>query len=325
MKFNHQPRFKMAFLAPKYWGIWFGFGILRLLGFLPYKAKIKFGEGLGQFIYALSIKRKRFARQNLQIAFPEKSAAEIEELLKQHFKSLGVGLMEITINLWGKYHTQTDPTQNEFQYMKFYGVENLKAYPNQGKILLVPHFTSIEMTGLMMSFLTDYRPIYRPHDNPLLEYFITKSRTFPNNPNQYTAIPIPNTDTLPMVKALRKYQTLAILPDQKYSGKGSLNVPFFGISAASNPGINKLAKMGKAVIIPCFTRRIGLEYQLHILPALENFPSGDDEADTLRLHHLYEDEIKQNPSQYLWVHDRWSFKNNPAKFQKALQARSQNQ
>jgi len=314
--------FKPAFLAPKYWGIWLGYGFLRLLGFLPYPAKIKFGEKLGRFIYRVSIKRKQFARQNMQVAFPEKSEQEIDRLLKRHFESLGVGLMEFTINTWGKHRHCNDPAQNEEQYLHFFGLEHLDAHANQGKLLLVPHFTSIEMTGLIMSYITDYRPIYRPHDNPLLEYFITQSRTIQNLPSRHTVIPIANTDTRPMIKALRQHQALMILPDQKYSGQGSLQIPFFDIAADSNPGINKLAKMGKAVVIPCFTRRIGLQYELHILPALENFPSGDDQADTLRLHHLYETEIRQNPAQYLWVHDRWGFKNNPDKFKQALQKRT---
>lgn len=303
--------FQAKFLCPKYWGIWFGFGLLRLIGFLPYQKKIVFGEALGRLIFKLASRRRELARKNLQIAFPDKSEDEITQLLKQHFESLGVSLIEITVTAWGKHRHSDD---NEQQYFTYYGLENIEQNLDSGILLLVPHFTSMEMSGLMLSFVHDYRPIYRKHDNDLMEYLITKSRTPAKKEDraqqQYNVSPLFNTDTRTMIKALRAKDILWIAPDQKYGGQGSIEVPFFGTKTPSNPGINKLAKMGKAKVIPCFTRRNGYHYEMHILPPLDNFPSGDDYEDTLRLHHLYETEIQQNPSQYLWVHDRWDIKNN---------------
>ncbi|WP_024851622.1 lysophospholipid acyltransferase family protein [Hydrogenovibrio kuenenii] len=302
---EHEIEFKLSFLLPKYWGIWLGYGLLRLIGFLPYATKIHFGEALGKFLYLIAGSRKQTAKQNIEIAFPEKNLKEINSLVFEHFKSLGVGLIEITITAWGK-HRHSD-TNNEMNYFTYYGVENIKLNKDHGTLLLVPHFASMEMSGLMLSFITDYMPIYRKHDNPLLEYLLTKSRTIlPTPPKKNTVTPLPNTDTKTMLKALRNHQVLWIAPDQKYNGQGSINVPFFNKPAPTNPGINKLAKLGKAKVIPCFTKRKGLHYEMHILPPLENFPSGDDYEDTLRLHKLYEEEIRQNPAQYLWVHNRWS-------------------
>lgn len=297
--------FKLSFLHPKYWGIWLGYAVLRLIGFLPYTAKIRFGEILGLLLYRIAGSRRKRARQNLEIAFPEKTPEEINQLLVEHFKSLGVGLIEITITAWGKHrHSETD---NEMDFFHYYGMEHIKANSAHGILLLVPHFTTMEMSGLMLSFVIDYSPIYRKHDNPLLEYLITKSRTRSDSSTlQKQVSPLLNTDTKTMLKALRNHKVLWIAPDQKFNGQGSIDVPFFNKPAPTNPGINKLAKLGKAKVIPCFTRRIGTQYEMHIHPPIENFPSGDDYEDTLRLHKLYEEEIKQNPSQYLWVHNRWS-------------------
>lgn len=302
---EHETELKLSFLLPKFWGIWFGYGLLRLIGFLPYATKIHFGETLGKFLYLIAGSRKQTAKQNLKIAFPEKPSEELETLLIEHFKSLGVGLIEITITAWGKHrHSET---KNEMNYFTYYGMEHIKANKDHGILLLVPHFTTIEMSGLMLSFVIDYSPIYRKHDNPLLEYLITKSRTVKTDSLlQKKVSPLLNTDTKTMLKALRNHRVLWIAPDQKYNGQGSIDVPFFNKPAPTNPGINKLAKLGKAKIVPCFTRRKGTHYEMHILPPLENFPSGEDYEDTLRLHKLYEEEIRQNPTQYLWVHNRWS-------------------
>lgn len=312
--------FNPSFLHPKYWGIWLGYGLLRLIGFLPYQAKIRFGEWLGTLLFRFASSRKKIAQQNMEIAFPDKSDNEIEKLLLEHFKSLGVGLVEITITAWGKHRHSDD--DNELDHFSYHGMENITNNKDHGILLLVPHFTSMEMSGLMLSFVIDYSPIYRKHDNPLMEYLITKGRTRSKTSNlQKQVSPLLNTDTKTMLKALRSNKVLWIAPDQKYTDQGSINVPFFGVQAPSNPGINKLTKLGKAKVVPCFTRRKGSNYEMHILPPLEDFPSGDDFEDTLTLHRLYESEIRSNPSQYLWVHDRWDSRNSNPAFTQALQHR----
>ncbi len=299
---NH---FKVSFLHPKYWGIWLGLSLLRLLSFAPYYLKFKIGDFIGQIMYKLAKSRRGLALKNITMCFPEKTPSEHQKIVKDHFKSLGIYFIEMSINLWGKHRHNN--SKNEFQHFTYHGLENLEKHNNTGILILTPHFTTLEITGLMLSFITSYRPLYRPHNNPLMEYWITKSRTYKRTVNQKTLqiLPISNKATRTLIKALRAKVAIGILPDQRYRSKGKVDVPFFGVSAPSNPGINKLAKLGKAKVLPVFTRRIGSKYQLTILPALENFPSGDDYKDTLRLHKLYEAEIKKNPSQYLWTHNRW--------------------
>ena len=300
--------FQLNFLNPKYWGIWIGFTLLRLFGLLPYRLKMAIGQKTGQLLYYLAPKRKRIAQYNLQSCFPEKSAADIRRLSQQHFESLGISLAETAINFWGRYRKHAD--HNERQYFHFHGLEHFKAVQDQGILLVVPHFTTMETTGLMLTYITDFRPIYRPHDNPLMEYLITRSRTIQNtpDPNQYSSLPISNKDTRGILQALHKKQVVWIAPDQRYRAKGKIDVPFFATDAPSHPGICKLAKRTNAAVIPVFTRRIGLHYHLTFLPPLNPFPSGDNYQDILKLHQLYEAEIIKNPTQYLWTHNRWNIK-----------------
>lgn len=304
---NPRPNtFRLSFLCPRYWGIWVGYGLLRLIGWLPYQTKFTVGKAIGRLLYQVAPSRRRLVRKNLTIAFPEKHDNDLESLVKDHFESLGISLIETSINLWGEHrdtlhHKQPDP------HLHFTGLKNLENASGQGLLLVVPHFTTIETTGLMLSKVIPFRPIYRKHDNALMEYFITKSRTLVTDEGD-TVKPLMNTDTRAMIKALKKGDAMMILPDQRYRAKGKINVPFFGKNAPSNPGICKLAKLGNAKVLPVFTRRIGIDYEMTILPGLDNFPSGDDYQDVLRLHALYEAEIRENPAQYLWSHNRWSLK-----------------
>lgn len=303
-------QFEWRFLAPRYWGIWLGLGLARLLAFLPFTAKLKTGRFLGRLMHRLAPKRAQISRANLELAFPEKSPTEIEALNRAHFESLGIGLMETLIVWWGE-HRKKGKGGQERRWVTFQGLEHLKEAEKTAKgiLILVPHFTHIEMTGLFLSFVTDYYPIYRPHDNPLMEYLIKKGRSSTLKDGR-TVIPIDNRNTRAMLKLLRQGERFIFLPDQKYTAKGHIDVPFFNHLAPSNPATSKLAKMTGCLVVPCFTRRDeNGHYTLTFQPALKDFPSGDDYADTQRLHQLYEEEIRQNIPQYLWVHDRWNIKN----------------
>jgi len=48
---------------------------------------------------------------------------------------------------------------------------------------------------------------------------------------------------------------------------------------------------------------------VRFLPAWENYPGASVEADTRRMNAFVEEQVRQMPEQYLWVHKR--FKTRP--------------
>lgn len=63
--------------------------------------------------------------------------------------------------------------------------------------------------------------------------------------------------------------------------------------------------MGRAKVVPYFPQRIGSRYRVTFLPALEDFPSGDEQVDAARVNRAIEDGIRLAPAQYFWVHRRF--------------------
>jgi KDO2-lipid IV(A) lauroyltransferase len=65
--------------------------------------------------------------------------------------------------------------------------------------------------------------------------------------------------------------------------------------------------MTGAAVLPYFPERLpgARGYRMHILPALQGFPSGDRVADAARFNALIEAHIRQLPEQYLWIHRRF--------------------
>lgn len=302
----HKPlsasKFKMAFFHPKYWGIWLLVGALKLLNTLPYHTKMSLGKRLGRLFYVVSKKRRERARENIHRALPELSPEEVNQLNRNHFESLGISIFESMTVWWGD-HRKNKEKPFEKSLIQYEGLEHLNAAlkSKKGVIILVPHFTTTDIIGLFLSFKTELFPVYRPHDNPFMDYLITKGRTLDK------MTPISKLNTRGMIKTLKQGQNLGFLPDQKFTDKGSIDVPFFNDLAPSNPATSKLAKLTACLILPTFLTRLeDGSYRLKFYPPIENFASGDDYQDTLRLHKIYETEIRKNPSQYLWVHNRWA-------------------
>ncbi|OAD22307.1 lipid A biosynthesis lauroyl (or palmitoleoyl) acyltransferase, partial [Candidatus Thiomargarita nelsonii] len=146
---------------------------------------------------------------------------------------------------------------------------------------------------------------YRPHENPLIEYFMKKSR------DSRAEKAIPRDAVREMLRSLKKNKALWFASDQNFRHKHSVFAEFFGRLAATNTAASRLTQISGAAVVPFFTQRLenNQGYKVILQPALEDFPSGDNRQDALRLNQLIEAQVRKAPEQYLWVHRR--FKDRP--------------
>jgi KDO2-lipid IV(A) lauroyltransferase len=109
-----------------------------------------------------------------------------------------------------------------------------------------------------------------------------------------------------LLNALRAGEVVWYAPDQGKASAQSKLLPFFGEPAVTNTATSRLAQMSGATVVPFYPKRLADNtYVLTILPALENFPTDDVSADTLRIVEKLEQAIRSAPEQYLWVHRRF--------------------
>jgi KDO2-lipid IV(A) lauroyltransferase len=158
----------------------------------------------------------------------------------------------------------------------------------------------------MLGQHVDYDGMYSPHKNPVYDY-VQKSRREAYCPG----ITIPRENVRLMVGRLRQGRMIWYAPDRDLGPKVSIFVPFFGVPAATVTATGKFAQLGKARVIPFTQRRLetGTGYELIIHPPFENYPTGDEYQDTLRVNQFIEQQIRQHPGQYLWAQPR--FKTRP--------------
>jgi len=289
-----------ALLMPRYWLTWFGLGILWLITRLPYAWQLWAGRQLGRIAYRLAKRRRNIAAINLDLCFPELSKSERQYLLKQHFESLGIGLLEMVIAWWVADKRLIDLGQLD-------GLEHLEAALTRGKgvILLSAHFTPLEMGSRFLTQKVKIHGAYRPHENPVIEFFMKRSR------EAHAEKAISRDAIRQMIRSLKQNKPVWFAVDQNFGHKNSVFAKFFNIPAATNTATARLAKMTGASVVPFFVRRLpnAQGYQVILQPALENFPTGDNIVDAETVNYLIEQQARQAPEQYLWAHRR--FKDRP--------------
>lgn len=244
--------------------------------------------------------RRAVVRRNIELCFPELSAEEREKLTKAHYLSLGMSLIEMGLGRWASDRTH-------LRIGKLEGLEHLTAAleSGQGVILLCAHFTTIELSGRVLTLnCPPFDAVYRKNRSD----FITElQRSVRERSADDT---IEKRDIKKMVRNLRRGRAVWYAPDQSYDRKGSAVIKFFGVPTMHATATSTLARLGRAVTLPFFPRRLDDgTYVFSILPPLENFPSGDDVVDTKAYVNVLEAHIRKCPEQYFWIHRK--FKNLP--------------
>ena len=296
-----ETSFPKQLLAPRHWPSWLGAGLWFLIAQLPYRVQWWLAKALAPLL-RLNKKRLNFARRNIELCFPNLSEDERERLLKQNLTSTAMTVFETGIAwFWPGWRLR--------RLFTVTGLEHLKAAEEagQGALLLSLHMTTLDIGSAMLGQVVNFDGMYRPHSNPVYDYLQMKRRSA-YSPGAMT---IPRDNVRAMISRLRKGRFIWYAPDRDLGSKNSLFAPFFGVQAATVSATGKLVSMGKGRVIPFTQYRLpgGRGYQLVIRPALEDFPSGDDYADTVRVNRYMEEAIEECPHQYFWAQPR--FKTRP--------------
>lgn len=285
-----------ALAHPRYWFTWLGLGLLRTLEPLPFPVLLWLGRRIGGALAWLPLPFARIARRNLQLCLPELPAAEREQLLREHFHSVGIGVFETAMSWWSSDERILKLTRLE-------GEEHLRAAlaRGQGAILLSAHFTTLEIGARALCARLSTNIMYRPTRNLVLERFLMRNR------GRLARRAIPRDDIRTLITSLKDNEPVWYAPDQSYRKKGAAMVPFFNVPAATNTATSRLARMTGAAVLPYFVERLpGAQgYRMVIHPMLENFPTQDPVADARRFNELIEAHVRRVPAQYLWIHRRF--------------------
>lgn len=289
----YAPRFEARFLLPRYWGTWVLLGILRLAALLPLPAAHALGAALGRLFYAVNAKRRRIARINIDLCFPELSADERAELVRRHFRTQGKCSVDLGLAWWA-------PVRRLERLIRPVGLDAYRRLLGEGRnvILLTGHFCTADLGGIYVSRFHPGLVMMKRLRNPLVNWFVWRGRT------RFGAqASLREQGLRPLVRAIRSQVMCYYVPDEDFGPRNSAFVPFLGVQAATVTTLGRLAATGNAVVMPCFTRMLPDDrgYELIIRPPLADFPTGDPVEDARRMNQALEEGIRLMPEQYMWT------------------------
>lgn len=293
---------RRALFSPRYWPSWLILGLGRVIAASPPRVRDWIGRGLGAIARRLTGHRQTIVQTNLEICFPERSAAERQTLLHDHFRALGDGVVETSLTWWASGETVDALCHVD-------GMTNLEqaALSGRGVILLAAHFTPLALGVRAAQRQLDtigltLNAMYKAPADPVIDRAMQRYRGAHLNGDL-----ISHQDVDQAIACLKRGEALWHASDQKAGQRLGVVADFFGQPVQTHISVFRIARLTRARIVPYFItqRADGGGYNMRFLPALDGVPSRDEVADATHVNALIADEIRQAPAQYFWLHRRF--------------------
>ncbi len=277
--------------------------LISAIGLFSLKTSMSIGKNAGKFIGAIVPKLKKTGRRNLEIALPELSEDEKEQILDGTFESLGRHLGFVS-------HFRRFKLEDIRNLIEVVGLENFEKAKatDRGIIFFTGHFGSWEVFNLLPpAFGYSMNILVRRIDNPLVEKFVDNFRT------RFGCQTLDKKQSARrMFRVLENCEILGILADLNVQEHEGIFVDFFGIPASTTTSIAKLALNTNAIVLPAFAvwNEEKQKYVVHLEPPVgyEKSENADEDLRNLTqdITTVVEKYVRAFPKQWLWIHKRWN-------------------
>ncbi len=276
--------------------------VVFFLGVLPRSISLKAGETLGLLVFKGLKGRKDTALKNTEIA--QKGGLNLTSTplhtVRINFINLGRSVAELSMLSLGRTAIMND--------IVFEGLQRYETAKNKGKgvILITGHCGNWELLALAASWKGfPVSLIARQLNNPYINSLLEKLRTKFGNTVIYKKGAVRE-----ILGTIKGKGTIGILIDQSVLEDEAVVIEFFGekVYAMKTPALLSI-KTGTAVI-PAFINYLGNgRHRILVGEEIELKITGNMEDDLIYNTQVFSDYveryIKENPSEWLWIHRRW--------------------
>ena len=170
------------------------------------------------------------------------------------------------------------------------------AAAGHGVLLLTPHLGCFEVAARCRAAIAPITVLYKPPRQPAMRALVEAARSVPG----LTAAPANLAGVRTLLRALRRGETIGLLPDQvPDAGEGQWS-PFFGRRAYTMTLPGRLAAASGAGVVLLVAERLarGRGWRVHV----EAFVG---EPGPTALNAAMERLVRRFPEQYLWSYNRY--------------------
>jgi KDO2-lipid IV(A) lauroyltransferase len=264
---------------------------------IPVVLASKIGYFLGRTLVSFFVgDRKEEAIKNILLSFPEKTLSEAEEIFAESCGFFVATIFEIP---------RLKDLANRITIIDEHNtLENIK---NNKSLIFSAHIGNWEMFLYPFVNLTNKSfAIYKKPNNYFLESFFLKIR---NPPKTMDLIRLNREKLIYLHNQIKNSNVfINMLVDQKI--REGIAVDFLGRPAYTSTFFSVLALKHNLPLTPVHViRDPNCKFRIILEKPINIIPSGNKEEDiknlTILMNSKIEEWIKENPSQWLWLHKRW--------------------
>jgi KDO2-lipid IV(A) lauroyltransferase len=257
---------------------------------------------LGRLLWKYYHRGRKRALDNLHASFPEKSEQWVWETGRRSFEHIAMLAVDVlfTPRLVKRYNWRN--------YSRYKNVERTKWLMQEGQGLLIvgAHYSNFEIVGYLMGlFGFNVYSIARPLDNNFINDYLyeVRQRMGQKIIDKKGAAKL-------MGKAASTGATLCFIADQD-AGKKGIFVDFFGRKASTYKSIGLISITNNIPIAVGYSRRVGNRFYFELGVNRIIFPEEwaglDDPLEWITAEYTkaIENFVREDPSQYWWLHRRW--------------------
>jgi Kdo2-lipid IVA lauroyltransferase/acyltransferase len=266
------------------------------------ESNLRFARFLGRLMWKHYHRGRQRALDNLKASFPDKDEQWYDAVGRKSCESIAM----LAVDMF--FTPKLVRKDNWRQYSRFKNVERAKwlSKENKGLIFVTGHYGNFEILGYMMGlFGFNVYSIARPLDNPFISRYLygVRERAGQKIIDKKGAAEM-------FDKVASSGASISFIADQDAGQKG-IFVDFFGRKASTYKSIGLLAITNNIPIVIGYGRRIDNHFLFEIGVNRIIYPSEwADKDDALRwvtaeYTKAIEDFIREDPTQYWWIHRRW--------------------
>jgi KDO2-lipid IV(A) lauroyltransferase len=269
----------------------------------PIETNLSLMRRVGSLVYFVDRRHRRRAQANLRYSFPHMSEAHRNRLARHSLQQLAMLCAEV---LFTTRLIRIDTWRRYVELKNFRETLELLMARRQGLIMLTGHYGNWEILGYVLATLGfQTTTVARPLDNPYVSEFVYGMRT-----RRGQRI-VDKTGAMSQIaEELAHGGVVCFVADQNAGSKG-LFVNFFGRPASTYKSIALLAIEYNVPIVVGYARRMDKSFRFQISAQDIIYPHDwKQEANpvmyiTQRYTSAIEAFVREDPSQYLWIHRRW--------------------
>jgi len=271
--------------------------LMKVISLFPLGVARFFGGLMGVAMAALSTTSFKIARRNLSLSYPEKTQHSIDQLAKNRMCHLGQAFFE-TPGLWRR-----SPEWLQTNIISMEGESHLQEAlaSDSGTILLIPHQGNWEVIGLWVAKQAAMTSLYQPPKMAAIGSWIKSAR----EKTGADLVPTNVRGVAALLKALKRGETVAILPDQQPPKGSGEFAPLFGAQALTMTLAHNLLNRSNSQAIFCCALREKGGWRLHFIPADEAIYSEDQAVSLSAMNAGVESIAAMAPEQYQWEYKRF--------------------